>query len=190
MMLFTNLHFSSITQRSCMKKTNCSSCWCIILVFASHQRFCVVKNMCVRFKNQAGSTRGTSYTGLLGTGARGDEWTHAKFFCNQAQNYKCKPLANMTINLILSFIMVVVFSVFWLLCKQAIKFRQGHQKHRSPVSVFIPPDSISLRSSETIGLSSRSTDIWILPIYQYWPKRTILSASVGVAKTLLYSLCV
>ena len=30
-------------------------------------------------------------------------------------------------------------------------------------------------------------DIWVLPIYRYWPKRPILSPSVGVDKTLLYS---
>ena len=30
-------------------------------------------------------------------------------------------------------------------------------------------------------------DIWVLPIYQCRPKRPILSASVGVDKTLLYS---
>jgi len=45
--LFTNLQFSSITQRFCMMETNCSSCWWIVLGFASHQRFCVVKNKSV-----------------------------------------------------------------------------------------------------------------------------------------------
>jgi len=32
-----------------------------------------------------------------------------------------------------------------------------------------------------------SADIWVLAIYWYRPKRPILSASVGVDKTLLYS---
>ena len=44
LMLFTNLHFSSIIQSSCMMETSCSSCWCIVSVFTSHQYcFCVVK---------------------------------------------------------------------------------------------------------------------------------------------------
>jgi len=30
-------------------------------------------------------------------------------------------------------------------------------------------------------------DIWVLPIYRYWPKGSILSASASVNKTLLYS---
>jgi len=30
-------------------------------------------------------------------------------------------------------------------------------------------------------------NIWVLPMYQYRPKRPILSASAGVDKTLLYS---
>jgi len=29
-------------------------------------------------------------------------------------------------------------------------------------------------------------DIWVLPMYRYQPKRLILSASVGLDKTLLY----
>jgi len=33
-----------------------------------------------------GSTKGTLYPGPVGTGARADESTHAKFFFNQAQN--------------------------------------------------------------------------------------------------------
>jgi len=32
-------------------------------------------------------------------------------------------------------------------------------------------------------------DIWVSPVYWYWPTRPILSASVGVDKTLLYSSC-
>ena len=43
-MLFTNLHFSSIIQRSCMMEAKCSSSWWIVSVFASPQYyFCVVK---------------------------------------------------------------------------------------------------------------------------------------------------
>jgi len=38
-----------------------------------------------------------------------------------------------------------------------------------------------------IGLADMSADIWILRIYLYRPRRLILSASVGVDKTLLYS---
>jgi len=44
LMPFTNLHFPSIIQRSCMIETKCSSFWWIVSVFASHQYcFCVVK---------------------------------------------------------------------------------------------------------------------------------------------------
>ena len=44
-MLFTNLHFSSIIQHSCMMAPNCNSCWCSVSVFASHQYcFSVLKN--------------------------------------------------------------------------------------------------------------------------------------------------
>jgi len=38
-----------------------------------------------------------------------------------------------------------------------------------------------------ISLADISADIWVLPIYWYRPKRPILSASIGVDKTLLYS---
>jgi len=54
LMLFTNLHFSSIIQRSCME-TKCSSCPWIVSVFASHQYcFCVVKicGHCVNTKHK------------------------------------------------------------------------------------------------------------------------------------------
>jgi len=34
-------------------------------------------------------TGGTSYPGPRGTGAREDESTQAKFFCNQSQKYEC-----------------------------------------------------------------------------------------------------
>ena len=45
LMLFTNLHFSSIVQHSCMEN-KCSSCPLIVSEFASHQScFCVAK-MC------------------------------------------------------------------------------------------------------------------------------------------------
>jgi len=53
LMLFTNLHFSSIIQHSCMMETNCSSCWRIVSVFASHQYcFCVAKMnpVCIVYK--------------------------------------------------------------------------------------------------------------------------------------------
>jgi len=44
LMLFTNLHFSSIIQRSCMVETKYSSCLQIVSVFVSHQYcFCIVK---------------------------------------------------------------------------------------------------------------------------------------------------
>ena len=44
LMLFTNLHFSMIIQRSCMVETECSSCSWVVSVFGSHQFcFCVVK---------------------------------------------------------------------------------------------------------------------------------------------------
>jgi len=60
-----------------MMEINCSSCRCIISVFASHQRICVVKNVCKVYKLSRAyervGTRGTSYSGLLGTGAREDE---------------------------------------------------------------------------------------------------------------------
>ena len=45
LMLFTNLHFSSIIQRSCMVESECSCSW-VVSIFASHQYcFCVV-NIC------------------------------------------------------------------------------------------------------------------------------------------------
>ena len=44
LMLFTNLHFSSIIQSSYMVETECSSCSWVVSVFASHQYcFCVAK---------------------------------------------------------------------------------------------------------------------------------------------------
>ena len=52
LMLFANLHFSS--QSSCVMETNCSSCRCIVSVFASHQYcFCVVKRKNVQATDQA-----------------------------------------------------------------------------------------------------------------------------------------
>jgi len=35
-MVFSNLYFSLSIQRSCMVATNCSSCWCIVSVFAKN----------------------------------------------------------------------------------------------------------------------------------------------------------
>ena len=55
LMLFTNLHLSSIIQRSCMVETECSSCSWVVSVFASHQYcFCVVKicGPCVHTKHK------------------------------------------------------------------------------------------------------------------------------------------
>ena len=55
LMLFTNFHFSSIIQRSCMVETKCSSCLGIASVFASHQYcFCVVRicGHCVHTKHK------------------------------------------------------------------------------------------------------------------------------------------
>ena len=55
LMLFTNLHFSSIIQRSCMIETKCSSCMWIVSKFASHQYcFCIVKicGHCVHTKHK------------------------------------------------------------------------------------------------------------------------------------------
>ena len=46
LMLFTNLHFSSIIQRSCMVETECSSCSWVVSVFASHQFYCCVVKIC------------------------------------------------------------------------------------------------------------------------------------------------
>ena len=54
-MLFTNLHFSSIIQRSCMVETECSSCSWVVSMFASNQYcFCVVKicGHCVHTKHK------------------------------------------------------------------------------------------------------------------------------------------
>ena len=46
LILFTNLHFSSIIQSCCVMETKYSSCWWIVLVFTSHQYyFCVAKNV-------------------------------------------------------------------------------------------------------------------------------------------------
>jgi len=51
LMLFTNLHFSSTTQGSCITVTHCSSCWCIVsgAYFSSvFNCFCVLtKTFCV-----------------------------------------------------------------------------------------------------------------------------------------------
>ena len=55
LMLFTNLHFSSIIQRSCIVETKCRSCPWVVSVFASHQYyFCVVKicGHCVHTKHK------------------------------------------------------------------------------------------------------------------------------------------
>ena len=55
LMRFTNLHFSSIIQCSCMVETNCNSCLGIVSVFASHQYcFCAVKiwGYCVHTKHK------------------------------------------------------------------------------------------------------------------------------------------
>jgi len=47
LMLYTNLHFFSIIQRSCMVETECSSWSWVVSVFTSHKYcFCVVK-ICV-----------------------------------------------------------------------------------------------------------------------------------------------
>jgi len=54
LMLFTDLHFSSIIQHSCTEN-NCSSCWWTVSEFASHQYcFCVVKicGHCVHTKHK------------------------------------------------------------------------------------------------------------------------------------------
>ena len=55
LILFTNLHFSSIIQRSCVVDTECSSCSWVVSVFASHQYcLCVVKicGNCVHTKQK------------------------------------------------------------------------------------------------------------------------------------------
>ena len=55
LMLFTNLHFSSIIQRSCMVENECSSCSWVVSIFASHQYcFCVVTicGHCVHTKHK------------------------------------------------------------------------------------------------------------------------------------------
>ena len=55
LMLFANLHFSSIIQCSCMVETECSSCSWVVSVFASHHFcFCVVKicGHCVHTKHK------------------------------------------------------------------------------------------------------------------------------------------
>jgi len=43
---------------------------------------------------RGGDKRGKSFRATLAAGAPEDENTHAKFFCNQAQNLLCKPVAN------------------------------------------------------------------------------------------------
>jgi len=60
LMIFTNLHFSSIVQRFCMVDTECSSCSWVVSVFASHQYcFCVVKicGHCVHTKHKEKKVR-------------------------------------------------------------------------------------------------------------------------------------
>jgi len=66
-----------------------------------------------RTRPTRGGTKGTSYPGPAGTGAREYESTHDKLFCNQAQNYLCQPVAIITVNLFLNLSMVVVLSIFW-----------------------------------------------------------------------------
>ena len=46
---FTDIHFSLIIKSSCVMETNCSSCWWIVFLFASHQYcLCVDKKwMCI-----------------------------------------------------------------------------------------------------------------------------------------------
>jgi len=53
-----------------------------------------------------------SYAGRVVAGAQEDGNTHVKFFCNQTQNYECKAVARIMINLFLNLGMVAVLFIF------------------------------------------------------------------------------
>jgi len=57
-------------------------------------------------------TPGPSSRAPVRIGAREDESTQAKFICNQAQNYKCKPVYSMKSNIFLNLSVVAVLSIF------------------------------------------------------------------------------
>ena len=76
LMLFTNLHFSSIIQHSCME-TKCSSCPWIVSEFASHQYcFCVAKTCghCVHTKHKKVRSAGKVFCASHG-------WTRTNTGC-------------------------------------------------------------------------------------------------------------
>jgi len=57
-------------------------------------------------------TRGTSHPVPVGFEAREDESANVKFFCDRAQNCKCKAVASIEINLFINRGTVVVSSIF------------------------------------------------------------------------------
>jgi len=94
LMLFTNLHFSLIIQRSCME-TKCSSCPWIVSVFASHQHcFCVVKICvhCVHTKHKKVRSAGEVFCSSQG-------WTRTNLCDALLYGYPFSVLLRMTIQL-------------------------------------------------------------------------------------------
>jgi len=65
----------------------------------------------------------TLYPGPVDTEALEFERTHVTFFCrpNQAQNYECKPVASITINIFVNLSRVAVLSISWILYKKAMQ---------------------------------------------------------------------
>ena len=74
--------------------------------------------------------------------------TRANFFCNQAQNIQCKPVASITI----SCLWILAWQLFDLhydyYTNKLYKLRRVRQKLGSPVSVFVLPGKISLRGTD------------------------------------------
>jgi len=101
LMLFRNLHISSIIQRSCMMETKCSSCPWSVSVFASHQYcFCVVK-ICGHCVGYTPSIKKIRSAGKVFCSSQG--WTRTKTGCvmryRMVIHLLCSCLLRMTIQL-------------------------------------------------------------------------------------------
>jgi len=107
-----------------------------------------------------GGKRGTSYLGPVGTVLWEDQNTHAKFLCNQDQNYSCKPVACIAINLSVNHSKVAVVSVYRLLYKRVIQVSTRAPETRDPVSFFVPSGKnyLSGPASERITLKAPKYD--------------------------------
>ena len=74
-------------------------------------------------------TKGTSYPGPVGIGARERESTRDQFFCNQARTYLCKPAASITIDLFVNLGMIGDSDYH---ANKLYEFRRGSEKLRGP----------------------------------------------------------